>query len=185
MNLYHFVFNQPVTFLEFLGLGTWKVVETDIDLLDPNVNVLAQDPAGFQVTYLPDPEECKDGAIVVYQIVSSTGGGGSPAHADCASPGSGECKLPNTKKLLPGDTSTSYKDSPGSRDNTGPFGQWTWRLTAVATCRSACKEKVLSTYYFEFDNGTRKLKKVGADNPDHLKNGMQDWKEKGGAVPDK
>ena len=49
-----------------------------------------------------------------------------------------------------------------------------FKLTAVAVCRTSCKDTLLSRMYFEFDNDTRKLKKA-KDNPKHYQDGMAQW----------
>lgn len=185
LNLYNFVLNEPISILDYLGLGSWKVENAEIDLEAPDVSVKAKDPSGFQVTYVPDPGECKDGRIVVYQIVSTSGFFGTPPHVDCSypTPGIAGCNLPGTGRLLRGDTFTSYKDSPGDRNRDGILDPSTFRFTSVATCRNKCKEKVLGTYYFEFDNKSRKLK-LGGINQDHFKDGIADWKANGGQGPE-
>jgi hypothetical protein len=61
-------------------------------------------------------------------------------------------------------------------------------MTAVAVCRNKCKDKILSTYYFEFGNGDRKLKSepgndfTDHDYRDHYDNGMGRWHAAGGTT---
>jgi hypothetical protein len=72
----------------------------------------------------------------------------------------------------PGSTEFSYQDSPQGG------GVSEFQFTAVAVCRADCKDKVLSTYYFEFDNDKRNITTRDPNNIDHQKHlhkGNDDW----------
>jgi hypothetical protein len=177
LNVYGLLDNDGLNFVDFLGLGEWKVTPHTVDLSDPQINVRATDQSGFQVAYMPSPGECKDGKIILYQIVSNTGLLRKDPHVD-GTVGK-VCKLP--PGMTPqGDSPCSYQDSPGDANQ---FGVGTWRLTAVAVCRKNCKDTILSTRYFEFDNSKRQPDvNVNPNNKKHLEDGLDDWvKKKGGA----
>jgi RHS repeat-associated protein len=179
LNLYAQVLNDPISYVDILGLGEWKVTPYQLDLSDPNVSVRATDQNGFHVTYVPSPGECKGGRIVIYQVVSSLGIAGKPPHVDCNGvPGQG-CKLP--PQIRPrGDDPNSYQDSPGDANS---IGVTKWQLTAVAVCRGGCRDALLSTYYFEFENSTRKLDlTVPSNDRTHVRDGWMNWMDKGGAI---
>jgi len=71
------------------------------------------------------------------------------------------------------DTGCSYIDSPAFDD--GPLGIQTFMLTAVAVDREADGDHLLSTYYFEFDNSTRKITKRDPDFTGEYDAGMKTW----------
>ena len=77
-----------------------------------------------------------------------------------------------------------FSDSPG--DHTDP-GVTTFKVTAVAVCRSGCGDRLLSTYFFTFDNANRTVPPVVDDKTDHndrsqYDEGMKDWSAKGGTT---
>jgi hypothetical protein len=184
INLYTAVRNSPLDFLDLLGEGSWKVLTALLNL-DPDH---MGDPNGFEVQYTPDPGECPCGTLVLYQTISSTGLRGEFAHVD-ATPKEAERNRKTKGGTLPppmwpqGSTPYSYEDAPWS-GAVGIFGVWTFRITAVAVCRSNGKDTVLGTYYFEFDNGTRKIITRDPNRTKHYKRALERWeKERGSEVP--
>jgi hypothetical protein len=133
-------------------------------------------PDGFSAAYQPSPGECTPpGILVTYQIVSQSSWAGQSAHVDVGAdmnyhhPKNTSCPLP--PQITPTEPN-GYWDSPQSSP-----GDWTFQLAAVATCRSGCKDKVLSTYYFEFDEKTRKITKRDPTYVKHFQKGMRAWWE--------
>ena len=149
LNLYGMVGNDPIKWLDFIGLGQWNITEKGINLSGPGISVEAfgfANSDGFEVQYIPDSRECPKGKIVLFQIISEVGTSGSTAQVDGKLPAPGSpCPLPPEMKP-PGSTKHSYIDSPTG--STGYLGIKTQRITAVAVCRDQCKDEVLSKYYF-------------------------------------
>jgi RHS repeat-associated protein len=179
LNLTVVVNNNPLLYIDATGLGTWKVTAVDIDLDDPKYNAktaLYSNAKGFQVTYIPGANECPNGRIILFQIkgiVGTTFLTSYKPHVDGGIPNE-TCKLP--PKMWPsGSDQYSYIDSPSTE------GAETHTMTAVAVCRSECKDKTLSTYYFEFSQKGRKLDTSNAKDTSHYKKGMEEWSKKGGA----
>ncbi len=87
--LYAMLRNGALNAFDFLGLGEFKVTETEIDLSRADISALAEafaDPNRFEVQFTPDEKDrkcCPKGAkIVPYQIISTTGINGTFAHVD-------------------------------------------------------------------------------------------------------
>lgn len=157
--------------------GSWVVEESDVDLSLPDVSSVALaygNPKGFWVTYKSTIGACKNGKIVLYQIVSH---GSSPPSVDCKlskAPTTGDPLPPRMTPQIPG-IPTSYEDSPGVQTL---LGDTTWKCTAVAVCRTKLEkggDQLLSTYYFEFSNNSRKIKKADPDNRTQYDTGMKRW----------
>lgn len=181
--MYEFVINCPFSIIDLFGLGTWTVENGSVEPGTHGVSINAPDN-GFFVIYTPSPEECPDGTIVLYQIVSLIGAGilhNEPPQVDNPSglkhhPTTG-CPLPPamTPPLLgPGAApgSSGYYDAPNNGYNGGTF-----QFTAVASCREGCKEiKQLSTYYFEFNPNTGQVNtNVNNTNQTQFNNGINTW----------
>jgi|GEM_PF-4681991 len=174
-NIYCFVIDCPLSFIDLFGLGHWNVNKKDIDVNQPGIKEGAN-PQGFEVIYVPDPGECSDGTIVVFQIVSSVGLGGQTAHVDGTSYSTSQeraqatgCPAPPQMKPV-GSTPYSYLDSP---DGDAVYKH---KLTAVAVCRNSCKDKVLSTYYFEWDDKKRDfIPKTDPNYKTHFNDGKKRW----------
>jgi hypothetical protein len=181
-NLYEFCLNNPILGVDLFGFGTWKVQPGSVT---PGTQGVRSDASasGFFVTYTPDSGECSEGKIVVYTTISLTGAWfqNFSSHVDCRPEQAGDiyfhhpktgCALPPAmlpKIIAPGAPlgSLGYYDSPYDGGNGGTF-----RITAVASCRNKCKEtKVLSTYYFEWDEKSGSLDL----NVDH--NYQGDWQK--------
>ena len=180
-NIYSFIANRPIAVVDLVGLGTWQVIKkSGIDVNSPGMSVeaLGGNPNGFEVRYRADTTECKDGTVVLFQIISRVGLNAAYAHVELPSSGGPTTGCPLPPAMGPiGSTGTSYVDSPTG--STGVTGVLTWRITAVATCRSQCIDKVLSTYYFEFDNDTRDITLRDGNNTEHFHNGLKNWAQKG------
>jgi RHS repeat-associated protein len=189
LNLYCIVGNSPLGVLDSWGLGKWSVKLKQIDMNKPGIGTTqgaSADENGFEVQYIPDDNECPCGAqIVLYQIVSSSGPGGQSPHPDVT--GAAETRHANTPgginipPMTPrGDSAHSYEDSPGGGSVSG------FQFTAVAVCRAnvggVTYEKVLGTYYFEFDNEKRSIAVNNPDNKAHYERGMKNWEKKAGKV---
>ncbi len=179
LNLYGMVGNDAINAIDLWGLGTWKVFERGINLSGPGISPEAAayaNPNGFEVQYFPDPGECPDGKIVIYQVISRVGLDGALAHVDGKlPPDDAPCRLPPGMSPI-GSTSCSYIDSPTGP--TGYAGVKRFKITAVAVCRSKCKDTKLSTYFFVFDNGTRKITKRDPGYEDHYEDGLEDFNER-------
>jgi hypothetical protein len=61
---------------------------------------------------------------------------------------------------IAGTSATSYIDSPGGSEESVPY----YKLTAVAVSRSDQGDRLLSTFFFEFDNHSQKLIDTGSPN---------------------
>ena len=79
-----------------------------------------------------------------------------------------------------GATPYSYVDSPGD-GNILTVSRF--NCTAVAVCRYNGNDTLLSTYYFEFYNKSRKIGKRNPEWRKHYQQAMKDWTKKGGKVP--
>ncbi len=178
-NLYCAMYNSPVLFVDLLGLGNWKVTPIEIDLSDPKFSAKTQlysKPKGFEVVYTPDPGECEDGDIVLYQIKGIKGTTPFTSYkprVDGKMP-SDSCRLPPQMSPV-GSALHSYQDSPAYE------GAKTHTMTAVAVCRAKCADKLLSTFYFEFSEKDRTLTQANPNNQAHYMDGIKDWEKRGGA----
>jgi RHS repeat-associated protein len=175
LNMYSFVWNCPLFCIDILGLGTWQIIEGDINLNGPGVNPGAQNPSGFTVSYKPSPGECSEGTIVTYQIVSQSQWNGQSPHVDQGSDPFGHhkatpCPLPPQQTPPVPGLPNGYGDSPQSDP-----GDMTFEFTAVAVCRNTCVDQILSTYYFEFDEKIRKITKRDPNYKKHFNKGMKRW----------
>jgi len=172
-NIYQFAENNPISVIDIFGMGTWSIQEADINVNKAGIKENAN-PSGFTAVYKPTPNECPNpGIVVTYQIVSQSSLFGQSPHVDMGGdmyghhPKNTQCPLPpQMKPVVPG----GYEDSPQSDP-----GDWIFEFTAVATCRAACKDTILSTYYFEFDEKTRKIINRNPGNRKHFKKGMNTW----------
>jgi RHS repeat-associated protein len=158
MNVYAFSLNDPISVVDLFGLGTWQLQVGNVsEYFNNTSDLLYADPTGFVVSYHPDPKECPHGTVVLFQTITppknakdsvpQVDGTKAPHRA----PSTG-CKLPPA--MTPrGPVPNSYVDSPtwGNPSVTGG----TFKITAVAVCRMKCKQQLLSTYYFEWDNRKR------------------------------
>jgi RHS repeat-associated protein len=183
-NIFEFSLNDPSSLIDILGLGTWLVTVTDVSAYFEN-SIYAQrvgDPTGFIVTYKPAPGECPnatlpDGSVVLYQTITPPASAidsvpqvdGTPAPHKAPKTG---CPLPPAMGPA-GPTPNSYVDSPtwGNPKVTGGV----FKITAVAVCRSECKQKLLSTYYFEWDNGKRKITSANPNDRSQFNDAMATW----------
>ena len=181
MNIYIGFSNCPLTWVDPFGEGTWKIEERDVDLSQSQVSINAEAfglSQGFEVQYIPDEGECPCGEIVLFQTISSTGGlRWEPPHVDARDPKPGQLPPAMTPR---GATPYSYVDSPGD-GNILMVSRF--NCTAVAVCRYNGNDTLLSTYYFEFYNKSRKIGKRNPEWRKHYQQAMKDWTKKGGKVP--
>jgi RHS repeat-associated core domain len=178
-NIYEFVLNRPTSVIDVFGLGTWVVTARDVSEYFGAKATVNAASLGYTVTYIPSSGECprsdmRDGKVVLYQTVTAPGPNDNSPQVDNTppphkAPNTG-CPLPPAMPVTP-DQQNTYYDSPtyGLPDTSGNGKgreSGTWKITAVAVCKSECKQKKLSTYYFEWDNRDRK---VTATNPNDTK----------------
>ena len=181
LDSFSFNFSIP-RILTPLASGTWNIFDDVVPdsygsiytLKDRNVN-------GFQVQYNPSGGGAK-GTIKLYQTIAANGFysgfdpcvdvGGSPYNTAAKMKAKYGCGLPPT---VPGhaDTSYSYWDSPTSKS----IFSVVYKITAVAVIRSGCSDTILSTYYFEFDNDSRKITKTDPGYMDNYNAAMKAWNQ--------
>ena len=184
-NVYEFSLNDPLSVLDLFGLGTWKVQVRDVSEYFENsvYATLHGDPTGFIVSYSPAPGECPradmpDGTVVLYQTITPPSNApDNVPHVDNTkrphrAPSTG---CPKPPAMTPkGPIPNSYVDSPTWSDNPTLVGG-VFKITAVASCRSRCKQKVLSTYYFEWDNANRKVIPSNPNDRRQYNDSMRTW----------
>jgi len=187
INIYEFCDNNGVRTVDILGLDTWAIKEVliNLDARNGDVNVQAFEDEGFEVVYTPDANACPNGKVVLFQAISANGMDGSNPHIDADLP-KGDCKLP--PQQMPGvlyslpEGAVGYVDSP-SKSSFVLFHSSTASIVAIAVCRNACEDKILSEYYFEFNKDTRKItsREEGAKKHQGLiDKAFKDWKKQGG-----
>jgi len=157
-------------------VSPWSINEIgNIDLNGAGMGDLATaegDPNGFKVAY-NGPQSTVVGDIIVYQIIGSSSYVVGPAtRVDRGADYEGHAKpgrpLPPAMGAgLSGSSNTQYIDSPG--------GPGYWRCTAVAVSRLNGRDKLLSSYFFEFDNSTRRIIDREPNYTKDLKVGMKRW----------
>ena len=182
LNIYEFALNEPVGTVDLFGLGTWTVTTQDVRDYFTEQDILTGSPKGFKVTYDLSAGECpkNEGNLVLYQTITSPVG---KAHVDRTKPPHKApktgCPLP--PPMRPAPSGNSYVDSPlhGSaleKSGEGILGG-IFKITAVAVCRKDCKQKRLSTYYFEWDNKTRTITASNTTYLGQYVDAMHEWYE--------
>jgi hypothetical protein len=165
-----------------LSSGTWHIFEDTVPITYGNVYTIKdRNDHGFQVQYNPSGGG-ESGSVALYQTIAESGFmshsaphvdvGSSPINTAAKERAATGCGLPPAIHD-PAGSAYSYWDSPTS---TSLF-HVIWDVTAVAVRRSGCNDTPLSTYYFEFDNNSRKITKMDIGYRDNYDAAMQAWNQ--------
>jgi hypothetical protein len=163
-----------------LSSGTWHIFEDTVPDLYGNIYTIKDRKVdGFQVQYNPFSGNANT-SIELYQTIATRGFlfnlnpqvdvGGSPINTAAKENAKTGCGLPPVV-IDKADTPHSYWDSPTAYSTLHGI----WEITAVAVSRSGCSDTVLSTYYFEFDNDSRKITKRDPTYKDNYNAAMKAW----------
>ncbi|UDQ97755.1 RHS repeat-associated core domain-containing protein [Lentisphaerota bacterium WC36G] len=167
-NLYGFIGNDVISFIDVLGLGVFIITEKDD--IKINDNRPSDEEAGFKVRYIPTEKQKNDckkcgGKIILSQVISSSGGiNGRSPHVDA------------TKAEIKTQKKTKGKGNPAPMSRSGksiksyyyvdsPYnsGAKTHHITVLAICvnkKDSTKWEIIDTMSFTFTS-ERKVKAEG------------------------